>query len=71
MEHTYLGTFLKSLRFRYKRLGMKKKSLVYSVVGNRDPNRKTGIICALRCYTGRFATTIFSLTLGCNIGSML
>ena len=35
MEHTYLGTFLKSLRFRYKRLGMKKKSLVYSVVGNR------------------------------------
>ena len=25
MEHTYLGTFVKSLRFRYKRLDMKKK----------------------------------------------
>ena len=40
MEHTYLGTFVKSLPFKYKRVDMKKNSLVFSGDGNRDPNRE-------------------------------
>ena len=43
MEHIYLGTFVKPLRFRYKRLDMKQKALFFSGDINRDPNRKTGI----------------------------
>ena len=32
----------------------------------------TPVLCTLRwCYTGRFATTIFSVTLRCNVGTML
>ena len=32
----------------------------------------TPVLCTLRwCYTGRFATTIFSVTQRCNVGTML
>ena len=40
MEHTYLGTFVKPLRFRYKRLDMKQKVLFFSGDSNRDPTEK-------------------------------
>ena len=40
MEHTYLGTFVKPLRFRYKRLDMKQKVLFFSGDSNRDQTEK-------------------------------